>query len=256
MTIRSALLLALTAAVACLAPKIAIPQEPAVIPLSSEPHHHLALHNAYVNVYQVEVAPHDSVRLHRHDADAISLMLSDAVVTVQSPGKRDVHSKLENGQIRLQRNGYVHSTTIDSDTPYRNVTVELLLPQTGAHNICAQVIPSQPISCPVSDPAPGSPTFPDQQEFETDQTSLMLVRISPHQSAAVAHAQQPMLVVALDPVVATGVDGKGPAKALPSGNFLWIEKGGSAGTFKNDGDKEVRLICFTLKAEPPATAAR
>lgn len=25
-------------------------QEPAVIPLASEPHHHLALHNEYVNV--------------------------------------------------------------------------------------------------------------------------------------------------------------------------------------------------------------
>jgi hypothetical protein len=32
-------------------------QPPSVIPLSSEPHHHLVLHNRYVNVYHVEVRP-------------------------------------------------------------------------------------------------------------------------------------------------------------------------------------------------------
>ena len=53
-----------------------------VIPLASEPHHHLALHNKYVNVYQVEVVPHESVLLHRHDYDVISVMLDDARVTV------------------------------------------------------------------------------------------------------------------------------------------------------------------------------
>jgi hypothetical protein len=248
---RSALFAPLTLALASLVSNIATPQEPSVIPLSSEPHHHLALHNEYINVYQVEVAPHDSVRLHRHDADAISLMLSDAMVTVQSPGKPEVHSKLENGQIRLQRNGYVHSTMIDSDTPYRNVTVELLLPQTGAHNICAQVIPSQLLSCPVSDPAPGG----DQKQFETDQTLLALLHISPHGSAELTLRDHPMLIVALDPVMATGASRNGP-KALPSGSFLWIEKVGPGGTFKNEGEKEARVILFVLKTDPPANAAK
>jgi hypothetical protein len=63
-------------------------QTPTVIPLASEPHHHLALHNEYVNMYQVEVAPHDSVLLHRHDVDAISVMMSDSDVTVHAPGRQ------------------------------------------------------------------------------------------------------------------------------------------------------------------------
>src|ERR1700686_1760515 len=92
---------------------LAIPaQTSAVIPLASEPHHHLALHNEYVNVYQVEVAPHDSVLLHRHEVDAISVMMSDAEVTVHAPGKADVHQKLSDGQIRLQGRGSLHSTSI------------------------------------------------------------------------------------------------------------------------------------------------
>jgi len=32
-------------------------QEQEVLPLEAEPHHHLALKNAYVKVYRVEVAP-------------------------------------------------------------------------------------------------------------------------------------------------------------------------------------------------------
>ena len=64
-------------------------QESSVPPLKSEPHHHLVLHNSYVNVYSVEVQPHDSVRLHKHEVDGISIMLSDSEITVHAPGKPD-----------------------------------------------------------------------------------------------------------------------------------------------------------------------
>ncbi len=170
--------------VICCLPFGASAQAPAIIPLASEPHHHLALRNAHVNVYQVEVAPHDSVLLHRHDADAISIMLSDSEVTVRAPGKPDVHQKLREGQLRLQARGYVHSTSIDGDTTYRNVTVELLLPQQGARNLCAPVIAASPLNCP-SAPAPAlTATHMEQPQFETSQTYLTLIRVLPHQSAA------------------------------------------------------------------------
>jgi len=48
----------------CLPWRFSAQQSP-VIPLASEPHHHLPLHNEYVNVYEVEVAPRSSVQLHR-----------------------------------------------------------------------------------------------------------------------------------------------------------------------------------------------
>jgi hypothetical protein len=46
----------------CCLPLGIFAQMPTVIPLASEPHHHLALHNEYVNVYEVEVAPHETSR--------------------------------------------------------------------------------------------------------------------------------------------------------------------------------------------------
>jgi len=88
----------------------------------------------------VEVQPHDSVQLHRHEADGIGIMLSNSEITVRAPGKSDLHQNVTNGQLRLQTAGYVHSTYIDGDTPYRNVTVELLATQRSPQNLCATII--------------------------------------------------------------------------------------------------------------------
>jgi hypothetical protein len=221
-------------------------QTPTVIPLASEPHHHLALHNEYVNVYQVEVAPHDSVLLHRHDVDAISVMMSDSEVTVHAPGKADVHQKLTDGQIRLQARGYVHSTSIDGDTRYRNVTVELLLPQQGWRNLCAPVIAAQPLNCPAGQGAAGSADRDEQPQFETEQTAVTLVRLPPHQRVGLSDLGGSELMIALDAGIAqTG--GAGAEKPLRSGDFAWLNSGEKARVFRNDGEKEARLVYFVLK---------
>lgn len=230
--------------ISCISVK-AGPQEPALIPLSSEPHHHLALHNEYVNVYKVYVAPHDSVRLHRHDRDAISLMLSDALVTVHTPGKPDAPSKLTNGQVRLQRKGYVHSTSIEGDMLYRNVTVELLQPQTGARNLCAQVIPKEPLNC-LGAQLGGSGAQP---QFATDETYIRLIRLPSHQSVTFADSEQFQLVVALDAGAAHEPGGPS-GKSLEAGDFVWLSRGDRDAIFKNGTENEVRLVDFALKPKP------
>ncbi|HVS87794.1 MAG TPA: hypothetical protein VHF01_06190 [Candidatus Acidoferrum sp.] len=235
----------------CCLPLVVAAQAPDVIPLASEPHHHLALHNEYVNVYRVEVAPHDSVLLHRHDADAISVMMSDAQVTVRTPGKPDVHQKLADGQLRLQARGYVHSTSIDGDTTYRNVTVELLLPQGGARNLCAPVIAARPLNCPSAQPPPTA-THTDQPQFETDQTYLTLIRVLPHQSVAFGDPWCSALIVALDAIAVTTAGGKSPGNSLHPGDFVWLDVGKPAQVFTNNGDKEARLISFALKPQGSA----
>ncbi len=103
---------ALIAAALCF-PLMCCAQETSIPPLKSEPHHRLVLNNRYVNVYSVEVQPHDSVRLHRHEADGIGIMLSDSEITVRAPGKPESHQNVTKGQLRLQTAGYVHSTYIE-----------------------------------------------------------------------------------------------------------------------------------------------
>jgi hypothetical protein len=221
-------------------------QAQTVIPLAQEPHHHLALHNEYVNVYQVEVAPHDGVLLHRHDVDAISVMMSDAEVTVRAPGKPDVRQKLVDGQIRLQARGYVHATAIEGETTYRNVTVELLLPQQEGHNLCAAVIAAQPLHCPAAQGAPEKATHIEQPQFETDQTSVALIRVLPHQEVSLGAPGRSELIIALDPGIARA-GGNVAEKSLRPGDFVWLASGETAEVFRNEGGKEARLVSFVLK---------
>ena len=222
-------------------------EAPTVIPLASEPHHHLALHNEYVNVYQVEVAPHDSVLLHRHDFDAISVMISSAEVTVVTPGKPDEHRRLADGQVRLQARGYVHSTTIDGENTYRNVTVELLQPQQGAHNLCSTVMASGALNCPATEISPQNKAPISQPQFETDQTLVTLIRVLPHHTVAIGNPHHAELVVALDSDVMTNEEGKGAGKSMHSGDFVWLGQDRAAQIFNNSGDKEARIVLFTLK---------
>jgi quercetin dioxygenase-like cupin family protein len=216
-------------------------QEPEVLPIDAEPHHHLAFKNEYVKVYQVEVAPNDAVKLHRHDTDALSLSLSESLVTVHFPGKQDVQQKLANGQIRLQARGWVHSTSVQGDTPFRNDTVELLMPQSGERNGCAQVMAKEPMHCEGVHDRVGL----GQPQFETDQTFVGLVRVKPHEQVVVGEPAGATLVVALDAGAAhSGESGK--SISLRPGDFVWLDKGHAREAFRNEGATEVRLVCFGL----------
>jgi len=223
-------------------------QETNIPPLKSEPHHHLVLHNSYVNVYSVEVQPHDSVQLHRHEADGIGIMLSNSEITVRAPGKSDLHQNVTNGQLRLQTAGYVHSTYIDGDTPYRNVTVELLATQRSPQNLCATIIAAQPTHCPPPKPNPDGRT--EQPQFQTDQTGITLIRISPGQSLTLDAPARPQLLVILDE--AEGATGNSSLTSLRAGDFLWRDANSAVQVFRNASPSEVRVVAFTFKDEKSA----
>ena len=221
-----------------------IAQAPDVITMDQEPHHHLALHNDFVKVFKVEVSPGDSIVLHRHDQDTIAIAIGDQLVTVGIPGKTIPPSKNADGQVRLQRGGYMHSTRVDGSTPYHTVAVELLHPQTGFHNVCAEILPGQPLNCPET-PSNVSSAFTSQALLESGETRVRLVRVLPHQSinleesAAARDASQ--VIVALDAASISAGPSKGPEKALQPGDFVWID-GGHARMYQNSGDKEARFI--------------
>jgi quercetin dioxygenase-like cupin family protein len=219
-------------------------QAPLEIPLSSEPHHHLVLHNRYVNVYHVEVPPGDAVLLHRHDNDAISIMLDDSQVTVHAPGRPDAHQDLTTSQVRLQPKGYAHSTLIEGDKAYRNVTVELLLPQKAERNLCAAVMAGQPLRCPAAQAAQAGPGWPGRPQFETDRTEVSLATVQPHQELNLPHTTGNLLAIAVDEVE-SGV-GRSREGLLHQGDFLWIGEGG-ARRLKNTGAKVARVVVFKFK---------
>jgi len=213
-------------------------QTPAVITMDQEPHHHLALHNDFVKVFNVEVSPGDSIILHRHDQDTIAIAIGEQLVTVGIPGKPDVHQKNADAQVRLQRSGYIHSTHVDGDTHYHTVAVELMRPQTNFHNLCAEVLPGQPLNCP-SQAAYESEWYSSQPMLASNETEVRLLRVHPHQSMKLQGVPSPQLLVALDAasIPAIGLE-------LHPGDFNWAGNSASAdaGEYRNGGDQDARFI--------------
>jgi hypothetical protein len=230
-------------------------QAPSVITMAEEPHHHLALHNDYVNVYNAAAAAGDSLLLHRHNNDAIAIAIGDQTVTVGIPGKPDVHTKNADGQVRMQLSGYVHSTRNDGQAAYHTVAIELLRPQTGEHNLCATVLPGKPMRCVDVEANVSSSKHFDVPQFASDQTRVQSVRVLPRQDIKIGDPAQSELIVALDLASISPASGRGQDEQLRPGEFLWFEKGAPARTLKNGSAKEIRFIELTFKPSAPGKSA-
>jgi hypothetical protein len=113
------------------------------------------------------------------------------------------------------------------------------------------VIAALPLNCP-SAPPPPTETHRDQPQFESDRTYLNLIRVLPHQSVAFGDPGRSELIVALDAIAVPTAGGNSPGNSLHPGDFVWLNVGKPVQVFKNNGDKEVRLVSFALKPQGSA----
>src|SRR5215467_3543479 len=112
---------------------------------SGEPHHHLKIENEYVRVYYVEVPPHENTQLHQHDHDYIYVSLGPSDVVNAIVDKPEIHLQLKDGETHFTRGGFAHVARNLADTPFHNITIELLKPQGEPKNVCAQVLLGAPL---------------------------------------------------------------------------------------------------------------
>lgn len=232
-------------------------QEP--VPLAhgnvpGEPHHHLKIENEYVRVYYVEAPPHEATLLHQHDHDYIYVSLGPADVVNAILNKPEIHLQLKDGETHFTRGGFAHIARNLADTPFRNITIELLKPQGEAHNLCAQVFASvESAGCPPTLASQGSYGFSMEAEFETAATFLNLVRLDPETTSGGAPIQGATLVVALnESEVQLNLKGK-PARTLRGGEMTWIEAGLQGAAF-NPGKKSssyLELVFTESKQRKP-----
>jgi hypothetical protein len=227
-------------------------QAPTVITMDQEPHHHLVMENDLFKIFNVVVAPGDTIALHRHDHDTVAIAIGDQEVTVGLPGKPDVHQKNLDGQVRLQAGGYVHSTHVDGAEPYHTVAVELLREQTGAHNLCAAVLNGQPLNCPEVSAKSSAGSYTESPIFASDQTRIRLVRVFPHGDAAVGDLG---LIVALDPGFVSPARKGDPELTMHPGDYAWFDKAGPGRKFENKSGKEARFLEFSFRQTLPAKNA-
>jgi hypothetical protein len=148
-------------------------QAPVAVPVANEPHHHLVLGNDYVRVFRVSVPPHDATLLHRHDLPYVYVSLGPADVSNAVAGKPEARLVMADGQVAYSRGGFAHIARTDAGSSFDNVTVELLHPQGGPHNLCAKIVDGPAGTCPnpESSATPAHPTpLPSSSElFETDE---------------------------------------------------------------------------------------
>lgn len=227
-----------------LLPCLAFAQALNIITMDQEPHHHMAFKNGYVKVFLVAVNPGDSIQMHSHDRDTVAIAIGEQKVTVGFPDKPSVHQTNPDGQLRLQKTGYVHSTAVDPGTVYRTVAVELMQNQENPRNLCAAVMSGQPLNCPETKKLPTAGRFVREPQFQSDQTRIQLVRIVPGESVHIGSAESNLLIVALDAETLLPPSGNAQVKNLKPGEFFWVNKGEPFRTMKNPAKSEVRFVEF------------
>ena len=215
-------------------------QAPSVITTDEEPHHHLALKNDLVKVFEITLAPRDAFLMHRHDNDDVSIVVGDATTVSTTPGQADILRISKAGEINFARSGRAHSVRNIGQTAYRSVSIDLLHTQTGARNLCGGQISNQPANCPAAVGADSNAPRADLPQFETDQIRVTLTRIRPRQQAIFGEPDRDDLIVTIDEAVTAD-------QQLASGSSVWIARGGAGQVLKNNSDKEVRVVTVAFK---------
>ncbi len=234
---------------------LAMPQTPAAVPVTSEPHHHLSYSNANLRAFQVEVPPHSSTLLHRHEVDYIWLALGDADVINAVAGKPEARLQVKDGTVHFTRGDFAHIARNETDSPFRNVTIELLQPHTNPQNLCDEVLTGTATNCPsgagLDSKYRGGSVRP---AFETDQMRVLVVRIEPGAGMTVARSKTPPVLVAFDGTdaqalvstpVAGGATSKG-TRVLRSGDILGCPPD-IAVEVRNTGKSAARFLALEFK---------
>jgi quercetin dioxygenase-like cupin family protein len=205
------------------------------VEITDEAHHHLALANEYVRVFQVEVAAHDSTRMHRHRHDYLFVTLGDAQLTNEVEGKAPVDAVLKDGDTRFTPGNFAHIARNRADTPFRNVTIEFMQDEKARA-------------------APLAPWDEDRglhvlsagtQEilFVKDNARVSEIELQPGGMVPSHHHQGPHLVVAITDIhLRSDVEGRPPMLAqLKSGDVKWVP-GGYTHTLTNVGKSAAKFV--------------
>jgi quercetin dioxygenase-like cupin family protein len=96
------------------------------VEITAEPHHHLALENKSVRVFNVEVDPNTETQMHWHRHDYFSVNLGNTEISNAVKDKPPATVKFTDGDTRFASATFAHVVRDLSPQPFRNVTVEIL----------------------------------------------------------------------------------------------------------------------------------
>jgi quercetin dioxygenase-like cupin family protein len=204
------------------------------VEITAEPSHHLALDNEYLRVFKVEVAPHTATLMHRHRHDYVFVTLGDAHISNEVEGKAPVEVKFADGDTRFAPGNFAHIARNLADTPFRNVTIEIMQDEK---------MRTDPSAWPEES---GEQTFPGGHRkilFVKDSVRVSEVDLDAGATVPSHHHNGPHLVVAVSDLdLRSDVEGQGPMPTkLKAGDIKWLP-GGYTHTVTNTGNHAARLV--------------
>lgn len=104
---------------------IAAAPRPAV-PLLDEPMHHKKFENEYVRVFDVLVPPHEQTLFHEHAHDYVFVPIGASKFRSEKADGTSSELDLKSGEARFTSAPLTHRAINLADTPFRNITVEIL----------------------------------------------------------------------------------------------------------------------------------
>lgn len=210
------------------------------VEITSEPHHHLALENEYIRAFKVEVAPHEMTLMHAHRHDYVFVTLGPSQIENDVKDKAPVTLKLQDGEARFVAGNFAHVARNLADTPFRNVTIELLQDE-AAHK-------TPP---PAWDEDRGLHLFTGGTQhimFVQDGARVSEIDLQPGATVPSHHHTGPHLIVAVtDLDVRSDVEGQGPMPGhIKSGDIKWLP-GGYTHTLTNTGKQEAKFVTLEFQ---------
>jgi hypothetical protein len=223
-------------------------QAPVALPIPQEPHHHLVLENEYVRVFRVSVPPHESTLLHQHDVPYVYVALGAADVINAVQGRPEVRLVMADGQLGYSPGHFAHIARNNLDTPFDNVTIELLKQQGEVRNLCRKIVESDLGPCFKTDTSSGG--YTDEPLFKTQALSVDLISLHPRDKFA-QRVQLGCLYVALDSAELQDAPGK-PAIKLQPGDRFWVPAA-TILKLRNPGPSVARYLLLTVRQWPLRT---
>lgn len=252
------------------------------VAIKDEPHHHLILENSYVRVFRVEVISPDATPLYRHDFPYVYMSIGKAEFTKAVEGQPEKRVSLANGQLGYSKGGFAQVIRAENETPFYNITVELLHPQENMRSDCAKVVEGLLDGCsthaavadasekivsgagsgaqsagtgantPLAESAPdkgkkaaGPPSF--TSILESDESTLRSGSFPANAKTSLAAGPGGTLLV-IEPLSQFKVDFvDGSAKLLSGGDTLWLQAGSTSTVTNTSEQSTSSVLIFSFK---------
>lgn len=209
------------------------------VPISQEHHHHLVLENSYVKAYEVELAPHDKTLMHQHVHDYVYVVFGDDDVTNAVADKPEVRLKQPDLSVNFSPGPFAHVAVNNADTPFRNITIELLRPQGQVKKLYTT------LAAALSGTANGERKLEPTTVLETQELRVQAIGIAPKSTWVMPVDGHNRLVVITGKIFDTS--GKTETNSpFPAGMLAWVPAG-KPWTFSNPALGIEKLMVLEFK---------